>query len=748
MTPVTDPSSSQERPIAVVVQGLLRELWRYKWVVPAVAILVAGAVAFYTMRQPRIYEATATLEYDPHPARPLGRAVEDTSAAEYSYWNTYEFYETQNYILKSRGLAERVVRQLGLHKDSDFNGVPSRNAKDFPGVPVEHAARKLSDQLRVHHLRDTRIVRLTVRDPDPDRAELLANAFAEAYIDKSLEDRLASSALALEWLAGQMDTLKEELESSELALYRYREENKSLSSSLEQRQKIIASKLEHYSNTLTELHTKRVLTDARLDVLRDALTRDPSEVLVEAGPLGDSEAINSLRTEHNEAMTDLDALSVTYGPAHPLVRTAQAKATTIGKQLRNQVESIVLGVEADLQELAQAEAGIQQKLQEANAEGLELSLQEIEYVRLERKRQSKSDLYALVMQRAAETDLTRALRVANARIVDRALKPTFAVSPKVRSAVIVGSVLGLILGILVALGVSQLDSKVRGIADVEARGLTVLGVLPGVIGSTASVRPAGSNRRTKRQRRAESHDRDMVVHLQPRSTVAECCRQIRTNLTFKSADRPLRTLSVTSAMPRDGKTTVSISLAITLAQSGRKVLLVDTDLRKPRLHRAFRIPAGRGITSVLAGESTLEEAIQETEVPSLSLLQCGPLPPNPSELLHTRRFAEIATEAEKLFDLVLFDSPPLGAVTDPAIIATLVEGTVLVVRERTTTRTGVDAALRQLRGVSATMIGCVLNDVDLTESAYGSYYAYYRGYYAEDADDELPPPTTPVRSEA
>jgi capsular exopolysaccharide synthesis family protein len=232
------------------------------------------------------------------------------------------------------------------------------------------------------------------------------------------------------------------------------------------------------------------------------------------------------------------------------------------------------------------------------------------------------------------------------------------------------------------------------------------------------------------------------------SSVAECCRTIRTNLTFMAAEEPLRALVVTSAGPREGKTTVASNLAIALAQSGKRVLLVDTDLRRPRIHRTFAVSSAVGITSVLVGEARLEEAVNETAVPGLWVLPCGPIPPNPSELLHTTKFRDLVQEASKQFDRVIFDSPPLGAVTDAAIIAPQVDGVIVVMKVQHTNRDTANLALRQLRDVGAVILGSILNDVNLAEQryGYGSYYYYRRqGYYSSDP---TAPPDDDVRSAA
>jgi polysaccharide biosynthesis transport protein len=304
-------------------------------------------------------------------------------------------------------------------------------------------------------------------------------------------------------------------------------------------------------------------------------------------------------------------------------------------------------------------------------------------------------------------------------------------------------VAGLLLGLALAFLVSRLDRTVKSAEMAEALGLTILGILPTISGDG----PVPGGRAARNRQKNVPIDRDLVVQTHPMSSVAECCRTIRTNLTFMSPDEPLRTFVVTSAGPREGKTTVATSLAITMAQSGQRVLLIDTDLRRPRLHRTFNAPSRLGVTSVLVGHESLSECVQETSVPGLSLLPCGPIPPNPAELLHTARFRDLMKDALQQFDRVIFDSPPLGAVTDAAIIAPQVDGAILVIKAKGTARDAARSAIRQLRDVSARIIGGILNDVDLSENryGYGSYYYYHRRYYGQDdvdpgPQDDPPPP--------
>jgi capsular exopolysaccharide synthesis family protein len=451
-----------------------------------------------------------------------------------------------------------------------------------------------------------------------------------------------------------------------------------------------------------------------------------------------------MRASYFERERERATVALRYGNGHPEIQSLDTEINRLRGQIAAEVEALAKGARAELKVARELEAGMRTAQAQANAAGLELSVQEITHRRLQRERDNASRLYGTILERSAETDLARALDVQFVRVLDRALKPTFSVEPRLRNNLVAGSVLGFVLGIGLAFLMSMLDRTLRSAEDVEALGITVLGILPRIAGGAPPSGGRYGRNKKRRGRDAEPVDNaDLIVHTHPKSAVAECCRTVRTNITFMSADRPQRALVVTSPSPREGKTTVTLSLAISLSQSGKRVLVVDTDLRRPRIHKALGAPQGRGVTTILVGEHSVAEAVQQTEVPGLDVLTSGPIPPNPSELLHTSQFGELIGELTSRYDCVLFDSPPLQAVTDAAVIAPQVDGTIVVVHGQRTTRDALSASLRQLRDVGAALTGCVVNSVDLAAHRYGyqygNYYYYHQGgYYGTDEKRDAP----------
>jgi capsular exopolysaccharide synthesis family protein len=326
----------------------------------------------------------------------------------------------------------------------------------------------------------------------------------------------------------------------------------------------------------------------------------------------------------------------------------------------------------------------------------------------------------MVLKRLKETELSSMLRTSNARILDAA-RPSFApLRPNVRNNLVLGLLLGLAAGIGCALLLEQLDNTVKSQADVEERvGAPFLGLIPRI---------------ELDNKESGQADVDLFVFRNPKSTVAEACRAIRTNLLFMSPDRPLRTMLITSSGPREGKSAAAIATGIAMAQSGSRVLLVDTDMRRPRLHRAFGVPNDRGVSTILVGDSKLEEVVKSTQIPGLFLIPSGPVPPNPAEMFHTQAFRDFVGGVSSQFDRIIFDSPPVNAVADPVVLATHVDGTLLVIRAALTNKALARRVVRVLTDVKARIFGAVLNDVELRSPKYGDLYAAYVSEYHESRE--------------
>jgi len=727
----TDEKSKVEVFDGSEIFDLIRSLRPQLRLVLAVAIVAMALATALSLRSPKVYEAVTAIEYVPNPARPMGSAVEDVTENYSNYWIIKEFYETQNRVLKSRALAEQVVEALSLHENLAFIAFRPDPGPDVAPVSVETAAMILQSRLTVHQVLDSRIVELRVRDTDPQRAAVIANTLAETYILKTQDDRLATTDSALEWLEGQVRELRDQVDTAERALHEFKTEHNILSISLADRQNVIARTIEKLTEQLTTVRMQRIELDARVEQLKAVQKKGPLEA---TSPIIDADQeVSRLRGRIGEKASELAAASERYGENHPVRISLEAELASLNAALARSVERIVGATRSHREEIRDTERGLQRALEEAHAAGLELNRLEIDYQRLTRERDNAVELYKSLLERAAHTKLNRLVHVARARLVDEALPPQVPIAPRVVASAGLGLLGGLALGLVLAILRLRMDRTIRTGKDVEDLGLPLLGVLPEITPAPPQ-KPALRAVDGGKVRRVGEEDLALAVLHSPRSIAAECCRSIRTSLAFMSPEAPIRSMVVTSQRPREGKTTVAVSLALSIAISGKRVLLIDTDLRRPRIHQVFGLPLGQGTSTVLAGQAELAEVLQPGPTENLSLLSAGPIPPNPSELFHSSRFAALVAEAHTRFDVVIFDSPPLGAVTDAAILAHHVDGTLLVARSGITPTAALRASVRRIEDVDAKVLGCVLNGVDLTIEGYGgeAYPYYVRGYYETD----------------
>jgi capsular exopolysaccharide synthesis family protein len=722
-------AANQDSP-GLTMADFLRVARKHLILVTASWTAVFLTCLFWTLGQQKTYRAEAMLRLDPDPPKPLGQRVELVAGNSSSYWSRREFYETEYRIIKSLRVGAAVVRARGLNADPGFLKGTGRTAP----VSVEDAAKIFAQRLTVEPVKDSSLVIVRYEDTDPARSQLVLNTLWKVYLDQNLENTTTVSSSALEWLNGQLDHLKIDLEKSEVALNDFRQKNNVLSISLEDRHNIISTQLEQISRDLQTAENKRDELAARNAELQKVDATDPRAA--GASDLLASAVLNTLRQGYDEQRVQLKELLVTYDTKHPKVTAAQDKLDETALAIKKEVENIKAAAAGDLRKIERQLGSLRAREQEVQKQAHELQAFEVPYNQLSRTKTYNEKIYGLVLERARETSLTRMMNFNNIRVIDEAVVPVVPFRPNVPVNLAVGAILGLVLGVALAAVRELSDRSIKTPEDIEqGLGVTCLGLVPEIekkgrfYGRKAPVDAPVAN----------LGGRDLIVANRPDGPVAEAMRAIRTNLAFMSPDRPYRALLVTSALPEEGKTTVAVSIATVLAQSGLRVLLVDTDLRRPRLHRTFKLSNDFGVTMAVSGQTSLEESIRHSDIPGLDVLTSGPIPPNPAEILHSERFAELSREILRKYDRVVFDSPPLLPVTDGTILSRIVDGVVLISRGFRTPRAAVRQAIRQILDVKGHLIGVVVNAVDLSRADYRGHYYYRReGYYATRPEDFAP----------
>ena len=716
--------------------SVLKALRRNWPLIVACVIVCAGGALMRSKAQPPIFEASTLVEITPQPVQPLGdKGASSLDMGAGLYWDAQEYYQTQYQIILSNQVLGSVARDLSLGSDFDFLGL-----KAAPSVPVdiETVTAMLRGRTSIDPIKNSRLFHVKVEDTDPKRAKRLSDAIATAFIDQNLQTAINSSSEAVSWITGQLDHIKHDLDQNENALYAFKQQNDLPSTSINDASNMLRLEMQQYDTALTQTRTRKQGLIAREMELAKVTQDNPDDV--PSSELLSNAYLQQLRTQYQQQSKDKAALiGEGKGENHPLLKSLNARLEETKAELLAEVRNIRSAVERDLAVIEHQEAGELALFEESRRRAVELNMKEIEYHRLDRTREENEKLFELLTNKMKEADLARMMRVNNVRIVDLAEDPGGPVRPRTSADVGIGVLAGLILGLALMAAREVLDNSVKTPQDVEDQlAVTFLGLLPEMDDDGES-----RSRRGKRRGsgllppKASEHHVELVVHEHPLSGIAEAARSIRTNLMFMNPDRPFRRLLVSSAAPMEGKTTVACSIAVALAQGGQRVCIVDCDLRRPRLHRIFDRVGDSGVTNVIVGDATVAEVAKPTVVANLWAIPAGPVPPNPADMLHSARFRDFLEELSTRFDRVVIDSPPIAAVTDSAVLSTLVDGTVFVVRAFKTSRQLARQGLRILLDVDARVVGAVLNAVNLSKHDYG-YYQYY--HYKAEGYQPLPTP--------
>lgn len=710
--------------------GYLRLLLaRWKLVGAVIGVCIGIAVLNYVL-SPKLFRASTVLQIE---QRSLA-AVSSNRNPWLDQWASMKYLPTQYRLLQSRGLAELVVRRLRLDEDAAFAGRPAVSSGPDGAVTAADDERHLAalagrlvGSLQVEPIEGTELVQISWVGTDPKLAARVADGFAQALIEWGAMSRATSVSEATSYLEQQIADLKAQIQGKEEQLQQYGRSTDIVTT--DPGTNAALQSLNRLNQQYSEAQSAALAREQRYRELQST----PVTTLAAGAP-----AVDALEAEVQRLETEYEAKLQTYKPEWPEMVELKGQLEDTRRRLQQAVERAAGEQRQEAYAEWQAALGtvgrIEQQQESARAETLDVNLDMVEYYNLESEIAARRQMLNDLMTRLSEAGVSGSLGQSgpsNVRVVDAALVPSAPFRPSLRRNASMGLAVGLVLGVGLVLALHFLDRTVKSADELQSLlGLPVLAVIPDVAGAQAQAYGGGGARRTGRERSSEHTDVDieLLPERHPRFAVAEAYRSFRTALMLSTANR-LQVVTITSAEAGEGKTTTAVNLAVVMAQLGRRVLLVDADLRKPRVHRVFKLSNRCGLVSYLTGSARSETAIQSTEIAGLQVCSSGPTPPNPSELLASERMARFLETMRESYDFVIVDSPPILAVSDAILPASRSDGVVLCFRANTIHREAVTECRQRLALADVKILGAVFNRQRPTGGGYyKSSYHYYQTY--------------------
>jgi polysaccharide biosynthesis transport protein len=705
-------------------------LRKHQWLILSFMLAVVTIVAIATFRMQPVYVATARVEID----RENANILPFQGADSYDYMMDLENYiETQSKILTSETLALQTIRNNALSSRPEFSS---------PGGPSEAVASgSLANQKRppelaeflgslsVKRVPNSRLMDVSFESTDPQLAARIVNAHIATYIEQNFRSKYEATTQASTWLADQLGELKIRVQRSEDARIAYERQNQIWT--LDDKQNITTQRLSDINKQLTDAQSERMKKESLYQFAKAGNLDAVPEVQ-------SNSALGDLFKKRSETSSQYADALAQYGPNFPKVQRLQAQLKEFDQSIEKEKQKILDVLESDYHEAQQREALLTHALDQQKAETNQMAGKLVEYNILKREAEANKTLYEGLMTKLKETAISLGLRSSNIRVVDPAMVPSTPARPAKTRNVALAFLVGLVGGIGLALMREYLDNTVKSPDDVETLSrLPSLAVVPEFAGSNGS----GKRHGILQGFSSNGHDKriELVAQHLPKSQMSEAFRALRTSILLSQADHPPQVILVTSALPREGKTTAAANLAVTLAQLGDSTVLVDADLRKPGVGRLLNLASGKyaGLSSYLAGVSSLDlVSVPHPAIPNLVAIPTGPLPPNPADLLSSHKLVDAIAELRTKFKFIVIDSPPVMAATDAVILSVQADGVLLVVRSGETPKEAFTRTRDLLNSVKCRILGVVLNAVDASAPDYYysyRYYPYSYGYGPQEA---------------
>ena len=760
-----------------------RAIRKRLWLVLGVAALITALSTIYVARKPDVYEASSRVQVDLE-NNPMyaGKSV----PMIYSPVNDPAYFNTQLQILTSPGLLRRVVKTLDLEHNQAFLrpqtlrqrstwktilqmwGIGGPEKKDLSTQPKELpltstvAAATSSDDLaeakrlapfvgalqgglkvepvresRAGYYKETRLIDIGFQHGDPEIASRITNAVAETFVRANLEKKNETNTSTGEFLSKRVAELQQQIRADEEKLVSYAKNNQILS--LDASQNTVVERLAGLNKQLLEAENDRKLAEAEYNA---AKTPGAATALAEAG----AKDINESESKLADLKQKRAQLLVDATEEAPEVKEVDQQIAELQKHLNESrarnTSTLLTNLETKYRQALAREEALRKSFNQQKGETVTQNEAAINYRILQQEIETNKGLLDNLLQRSKENDVVLAGRPNNISVVDYAITPDFPVGPARMRSVMLAFVLALALGVGLALFLEYLDDSIHSTDDVEKfLRLPALAVIPSMSGGVARRRLLSSSAALQKRNGNTSGNPELLLNVHGRSALAESYRQLRTSVLLSTAGRAPKTLLITSSLPGEGKTTTAVNTAITLAQTGASVVIIDADMRRPRLRSIFDLPEREGLSSILSSEIKPEDmlhAIHRDEATGLNVLASGPIPPNPAELLGSEQMRKLIAVLSGSFTHIVIDSPPVSSFTDGVLIASMVDGVLLVVHGGKSSRGVVRRSRQLLTDVGAKLFGVVLNNVSARSNDYYYYYQryYHQNYYSHDVESE------------
>jgi polysaccharide biosynthesis transport protein len=721
-----------------------RVLVKRRWTILIFVFAILAVTAIASWKATPIYRATIKIQIDPENSSflPFKEAGEVGS----TYAQSQEYLQTQFKVMESQTLAARVIQVLDLGANPDFmvevkptirsktmqwlRGVfGSSEMEDKDDDPANAEDRRLAQLLRIFSrslstspIRNSRLVDVSFESRNPKLAADVANALASEYVQMNFETKFNSTTTASDFLAKQLVDLKAKVEKSEEELVRFSQQHDIYA--ISDNENVILQKLSDLNTALTAAQAERINKESIWKIVQQAAGSFPD--------LLRNKLIEDLEKNLAGLKVQQAKLAAAFRPGWPELDQVTGQVAEAESQLASERKKAIRNIETEYRTAVQKEKLLTEALAAQKLEANSFNQNSIQYNIIKRQVDTEKQLYDGLLQRMKEAGVSAGLKSNNIHIVDPAKPPRAPHRPNKLMNLALGLAIGLLLGVCLAFFFEYLDSSVKTPDDIDRYiKLPSLGVIPSAASLLSPskrkllVATAGGN---GAKGAASSKSIELITYHDTKSLISEAYRNLRTSVLLSSGSgRPPKILLVTSSQAGEGKTTTAINISITLSQTGEKVVLLDCDMRNPRVHRIIGLDNANGISSFLSGNSDLSSMIQQSEIPNLFAVSAGRVPPNPAELLGSSRMKQGLALLDEYFDHIVIDSPPVLSVTDARILGTMVDGVILVIKGGETPKEAVQRTKRLLQEVHAHVIGTLLNNVDVHSPDYYYYSKYY--YY-------------------